>query len=185
MTTLSATVDLPVTEHTVRDARVLVLDLVDSWDSTTCRVDLALLIDDLSSDVVSHADGEHDLRLELTLHEDLLRVSLADGSAVRPAVVDALTGRLRLLAALASRWGHEPYRGGHRVWFELGVDASTAAAEPGEEMLPAIAARLRSLLEGTDDVVREDVGGTPLRRARVVRWLAALRDGRPARRTRN
>ncbi|WP_433798412.1 hypothetical protein [Actinomycetospora sp. CA-084318] len=177
MTTLSAAVDLPVTDHTVRDARMLVLDLVDSWDTTTSRVDLALLIDDLSSDVVSHADGEHDLRLELTLHEDLLRVAIADGSAVRPAVVDARTGRLRLLAVLAQRWGHEPYRDGHRLWFELGAASPPTGLDLGDEVAPEVGARLRLLLEGARV-------GEP-HRPRLVRWIATLRGGCPVRRTRN
>jgi hypothetical protein len=153
MTTLTAAVDLPVSAHTVRDARALVLDLADSWDSATCRVDLALLIDDLTAEVVAFAAGENDLRLELTLHEQLLRVSLADGSAIRPAVVDALEGRLPLLGTLAERWGHEPYQGGHRVWFEVAVEPESEDEEPLADLGPAAVEHLRSLL-GTAPVRR-------------------------------
>ena len=139
MTTLTAAVDLPITEHTMRDARTLVLDLADSWDTGTYRVDLALLVDDLTADVVAHASGENDLRLELTCHEDVLRVAICDGSAVQPAVADARD----LLDVLAHRWGHEPYQGGQRVWFEL--DALPAPA-PRVEFPAAVEARLRLLL---------------------------------------
>ncbi|WP_018332199.1 hypothetical protein [Actinomycetospora chiangmaiensis] len=169
MTTLSAAVDLPVTAHTVRDARTLVLDLADSWDTAACRVDLALLIDDLTDDVVSHAGGENALLLELTLHDRLLRVSLADGGAVRPAVADALVGRLPLLGALAERWGHEPYQGGRRVWFEL--DSDPSAPEDGVDLTPDTADRIRRLLgtdpDPTSPRVRRRIG----RRVRAV-WDA-------------
>ncbi|GAA4839887.1 hypothetical protein GCM10023201_32170 [Actinomycetospora corticicola] len=139
MTTLTAVVDLPITGHTVRDARTLVLGLADGWDSATYRVDLELLIDDLTADVVAHARGENDLRLELTCHGGTLHVAICDGSAVRPAVADT-DG---LLAVLADRWGHEPYQGGHRVWFEL--DA-LPAPEPEVQFPPALEVRLRLLL---------------------------------------
>lgn len=146
MTSLTAALDLPVTAHTVRDARTLVLDLADTWDTAAHRDDLALLVDDLTADVVSHAGGENALRLELTLHEQLLRVSLADGSAIRPAVADVQAGRLPMLATLALRWGDEPHQGGHRVWFEL--DAAPAPP-PVVELPPETAARLRALLDPT------------------------------------
>lgn len=145
MTTLSAAVDLPVGDSTVRDARMLALGIADSWDSAASRVDLALLLDDLTADVVAHAGGENDLRLELTLHQDLLRVSLTDGSAIRPVVTDTLAGRgpLDLLAVLAHRWGHEPHEGGHRIWFEL--DAVPGPLDH-DVLAPEVVADVRRLL---------------------------------------
>lgn len=116
MATLSATMDLPVTSFTVRDARTLTLALVAAWESGVSREDLSLLIDDLTSDVVDHATAEASLVLELTLADELLRVGLADGSAVRPVAEDVTHVDSW---ALAHRWGEEPYRGGHRIWFEL------------------------------------------------------------------
>src|SRR4051794_8671800 len=130
MSTLIATVDLPVTDHTVRDARVITLNLVTAWSSGVSREDVALLVDDLAGDVVAHAEGEASLVLEVALDDDVLRIGLADGSAVRP--VAAAGGSVGPHAALAHRWGEEPYRGGHRVWFELVPPVAGPAPEPGD-----------------------------------------------------
>jgi hypothetical protein len=56
-----------------------------------------------------------------------LRITLADGSAVRPVVReltgDAPTGRgMAIVAAVASRWGVEDHHGGKPVWVELGAE---------------------------------------------------------------
>ena len=133
MATLTATIDLPVTAFTVRDARCVTLDLAAAWDSGVSREDLTLLVDDLTADVVAHAGGESSLVLEMSLSGDVLRVGLADGSAVRPLAAAATT--LEPHRALARRWGDEPYRGGHRVWFELvpPTDPDDTALDPGPD----------------------------------------------------
>jgi hypothetical protein len=117
MATLTATVDLPVTASTVRDARLISLDLAAVWDTAVSREDLSILVDDLTAGVVAHASFESSLVLELTLAGEVLRVGLVDGSAVRP-VADDLSAEVATWA-LAHRWGAEAHRGGHRVWFEL------------------------------------------------------------------
>src|SRR5581483_10621734 len=65
----------------------------------------------------------------ITLHlmTDRIRVDVADGSPVVPAIreygTDAATGRgLTLFNTLASSWGVQPVAGGKIVWFELPVD---------------------------------------------------------------
>jgi hypothetical protein len=117
MATLTATVDLPVTAFTVRDARLISLDLVAAWHAPVSREDLSLLVDDLTTGVVARATLEASLVLELTLADEVLRVGLTDGSAVRPVADDI--SALVPTWALAHRWGGEPDRGGYRVWFEL------------------------------------------------------------------
>ena len=117
MATLTATVDLPVTAFTVRDARLVSLDLVAAWNAPVSREDLSLLVDDLTAGVVDHATLEASLGLELTLAGEVLRVGLTDGSAVRPVADDI--SALVPTWVLAHRWGAEPNRGGHRIWFEL------------------------------------------------------------------
>jgi hypothetical protein len=68
--------------------------------------------------------GETSLVVELTVSDGWLRVSVADGSAVRP-VVRQLSGHeprgrgMQVVAALAARWGREDHHGGKRVWVEL------------------------------------------------------------------
>jgi hypothetical protein len=142
MATLTATVDLPITASTVRDARLISLDVVAAWDTAVSREDLSLLVDDLTENVVARASLETSLVLELTLAGETLRVGLTDGSAVRP-----VAGDLPALVptwALAHRWGSEPDRGGHRVWFELvPPDDVPRALAPDPEVTHALADALR------------------------------------------
>jgi hypothetical protein len=168
MSTFTAAVDLPVTDHTVRDARVVALDAARAWDSAVSQVDLALLVDDLTADVVAHAGGESSLLLELTLSDESLRVGLADGSAVRPVAAKLdRSDPLGVLRVLASRWGHETYHGGHRIWFEL-TPATASDTEQADGLTPEMAARIRASL--ADD----PTGGAsaPARRTTGVRDAA-------------
>jgi hypothetical protein len=173
MSTLTAAVDLPVTDHTVRDARVATLDLVEAWDSAVSRLDLALLVDDLTEDVVAHAGGESSLLLEVTLSDELLHVGIADGSAVRPVAAQIEHGVAPgVLPILAHRWGHETYRGGHRVWFELIPPAAVAGVGTGG-LDDEDVARVRAALGGAP--ARATLGGGPARRPRTARLRDAVR----------
>jgi hypothetical protein len=74
--------------------------------------------------VVDHVGGEASLTLELESSDGWLRIAVADGSSVRPVVreldKDNPRGRgLRLVQALADRWGAEDHQGGKRIWLEL------------------------------------------------------------------
>jgi anti-sigma regulatory factor (Ser/Thr protein kinase) len=124
MSTCSASVDLPPTVRSVPVARRLVLDLLWAWDAPHDRDDAALLVTELVTNVVDHVEGEASLTLELELSDDWLRIAVADGSAVRPVIRELdheyPRGRgLRLVQAIADRWGSEEHRGGKRVWLEL------------------------------------------------------------------
>jgi hypothetical protein len=172
MSTLTASVDLPVTGHTVRDARVATLDLVEAWDCAVSRLDLALLVDDLTEDVVAHAGGESSLLLEVTLSDELLHVGIADGSAVRPVAAQIEHGLPPgVLHVLAHRWGHETYRGGHRVWFELTPPVAVAGVGTGG-LDDEDVARMRAALGGP---ARAVLGGGPPGRPRTARLRDAAR----------
>ena len=124
MSSYSATVDLPPAIVSVPLARHVTLDLLQAWGSRHDLDDAALLVSELVSNVVDHVQGEATLSLELSLAGDWLRISVADGSAVRPVIrqleEDRPRGRgLQLVEAIASRWGAEDHPGGKRVWFEL------------------------------------------------------------------
>jgi GAF domain-containing protein len=87
----------------------------------------ALLTSELVTNAVLHAGTP----LSVTLHllSDRIRVDVADGSPVLPALkdysADAATGRgLTLFNTLASDWGVQPAPGGKIVWFEVPVDYS-------------------------------------------------------------
>jgi anti-sigma regulatory factor (Ser/Thr protein kinase) len=81
-------------------------------------------VTELVANVIDHAAGQSGLTLEMALPDGWLRISVADGSSVRPVVREPEDeqprGRgLLLVKAIADRWGSEDHRGGKRVWFEL------------------------------------------------------------------
>jgi hypothetical protein len=124
MSTLSAAVDLNPVPASVPVARHLVLDLLAAWKAPHDAGDAALLVTELVANVVDHVAGEASFALELTLAEHWLRISVADGSALRPVVrefeVGAPRGRgMRLIEGIADRWGVEDHADGKRIWFEL------------------------------------------------------------------
>ena len=124
MSTLSAAVDLPPVVASVPTARRLAVDLLTTWGAPHDLHDAGLLVSELVANVVDHVAGEAVFTLELTLAGDWLRVSVADGSAVRPVVRQldgsAPRGRgMRLVEQIADRWGVEDHEGGKRVWVEL------------------------------------------------------------------
>jgi anti-sigma regulatory factor (Ser/Thr protein kinase) len=124
MSSYTATVDLPPVMASVPLARHVTLDLLQAWGSQHDLEDAALLVSELVSNVVDHVQGEATLGLGLTMAGDWLRISVADGSAVRPVIRQLEGDRprsrgLQLVEAIASRWGAEDHHGGKRVWFEL------------------------------------------------------------------
>ena len=124
MSTLTASADLPPTARSVTAARHLVVDLLRAWSAPHDAQDAALLVTELVANVVDHVGGTEVFTLEVALAEDWLRIGVVDGSAVRPVIREMDSGNprgrgMRLIAAIADRWGAEDHRGGKRVWFEL------------------------------------------------------------------
>ena len=81
-----------------------------------------LLVSEIAANVVEHARTDYEVRVRQS--GQILRVDVADGSSVIPALrdlaVDADRGRgLQLLAGLADAWGVEEAPTGKEVWFEL------------------------------------------------------------------
>jgi hypothetical protein len=129
MATLTAHVDLIVGDHTVRDARAVTLAAVAAWGCEVPIEALLLLVDELAGAVRDHAGEEHSVVLALSAHDAQgIRVTLADGAAVRATAADVVRGApglAGLLESLAARWGDEPLQGGYSIWFEV------APVEPG------------------------------------------------------
>ncbi|MGY1811625.1 ATP-binding protein [Blastococcus sp. SYSU D00820] len=124
MSTLSASVDLPPVARSVPVARHLVVDLLRSWRAPHDPEDAALLVTELVANVVDHVGGAAALTVEVTLSGGWLRIAVGDASPVLPVVREPETGSLRgrgmrMVAAIADRWGVEEHRGGKRVWFDL------------------------------------------------------------------
>src|SRR4051812_36016436 len=128
MSTLAARVDLRPTARSVVTARRMVAELLTAWAAPHDRQDAELLVTELVANAVDHAGGESVLTLEVSLSDAWLRISVADGSAIRPVIQEldhqAPRGRgMQLVEAIADRWGAEDHQGGKRVWLELGIPA--------------------------------------------------------------
>ena len=124
MSTRSACMDLPPTSGSVTAARRVVRELLAVWDVPHDREDAELLVTELVANVVDHVRGEADLTLELSVSDTWLRIAVVDGSSIRPVVQELSHERprgrgMRLVEAIADRWGAEDHEGGKRVWLEM------------------------------------------------------------------
>ncbi|NMO93870.1 hypothetical protein [Actinomycetospora sp. TBRC 11914] len=156
MATWTAHTDLPLGEHTVRDARAFALAAAQSWEPDVASDVLLLAVEELTAGVLAQVareavPAEHSLVLELDATEDGLRVSLADSSAVRSLAADlahAAPGLVGLLVSSARGWGDEPHRGGYRIWFELGRPGEpTADPTPSADIDPDVDPDVEAELE--------------------------------------
>jgi anti-sigma regulatory factor (Ser/Thr protein kinase) len=124
MSTRSASLDLPPTAASVTAARRMVRELLAVWNVPHDREDAELLVTELVANVVDHVRGEADLTLELSLSDTWLRIAVVDGSSIRPVVQELSHERprgrgMRMVEAIADRWGAEDHEGGKRVWFDM------------------------------------------------------------------
>jgi anti-sigma regulatory factor (Ser/Thr protein kinase) len=124
MSGFAASIELPPSVHSVRSIRHLVTELLHAWAVPHDHEDVALLVTELVANVVDHVGGEASLTVEVETSESWLRIAVVDGSAVRPVVQELESGSprgrgLRLVQAIADRWGADEHRGGKRVWFEF------------------------------------------------------------------
>ena len=110
------------TSESVTLARRWLVDAlgVQSWDRRAD--DAALCVSELAANVVAHTTSSFDVAV--THHGSGIRVAVRDHDPALPVAVDATpndpTGRgLRIVAAVATRWGWEPHDGGKAVWFDL------------------------------------------------------------------
>ena len=120
----SAAVDIPATVHAAAAARTVVDALLPVWNLADLQDDAKLIASELVTNAYLHAPGTDSFELELVRRSRGVRISLADGSSIRPVIAelshDATSGRgMRIVACLASAWGAEDYHGGKRVWVEL------------------------------------------------------------------
>jgi anti-sigma regulatory factor (Ser/Thr protein kinase) len=91
---------------------------------------MALLVSEVASNAVLHARTP--FTVGVSRETDHVRVEIEDGSSTMPVTkrydLDAPTGRgLRILEALASRWGVVETADGKVVWFEFDVEETGAA----------------------------------------------------------
>lgn len=92
--------------------------------------DLELITSELATNAVLHARTPFEVRVRAV--DGHLRVEVADGSPALPVVKEhgseAPTGRgLKILDAIADRWGVDPTDDGKVVWFEVDLGESDGA----------------------------------------------------------
>ncbi|MEV5492598.1 SpoIIE family protein phosphatase [Streptomyces bobili] len=108
----------------VRRARHLVREWLDDWELGAVDDEAQLLLSEIVTNALVHADSEVDLRVRR--YPDCLRVEVRDSdphpaiNVGRPGEDQAESGRgMMIVAALASAWGNSPNGRGKTVWFEL------------------------------------------------------------------
>lgn len=124
-----ALVDIPGTRRGPAAARAVVGAILAAWGLDVLRDEAMLLVSELVTNAVQHAPGAASYELEVVERGDGVRISLADGSSVRPLIKqlnhDTSRGRgMAIVAALSARWGAEDHHGGKRVWVDLEAPAT-------------------------------------------------------------
>ena len=122
---LEASLGLPPEPGSARRARQFIRDfcLAAALDDDVCEK-AALLVSELVTNAVIH--GRTRATLTAQRPDGCLRVAVHDLNAQLPGMpptdADAESGRgIRIVAAVADRWGAEPDGHGKTVWFELAL----------------------------------------------------------------
>lgn len=116
----------------VGEARTFVRDALATTDASADVVDAAvLLVSELATNVALHA--RTDLRITVRLEGSELWAEVKDWNSRVPepclAPEGATTGRgLRLVDAVATRWGVERDDDGKIVWFAIDLDGASPAS---------------------------------------------------------
>lgn len=125
----------------VMHARRFTARTLRTWGVSDDMGAVQLVVSELVTNAMVHTMG--DVRLDLTLAGDRLRVAVTDSlprTPVKPTTLDweATGGRgLLLVEAMSEAWGSVPVGGGKRVWSEIAVTAPTVPAPPARTDTPA------------------------------------------------
>ncbi|WP_079277688.1 SpoIIE family protein phosphatase [Streptomyces sp. CB03234] len=160
----------------VMHARRFTARTLRGW-GVAAEVDMALLVvSELVTNAIAHTRGE--VRLDLTLAADRLRIAVNDASPrtpVKSTSVDweATGGRgLLLVEAMSTAWGSVPLSGGKQVWSEVALaprERLDDGAGSGERAVPDGTRPRRDSRDSRDS---RDTGGRP------VRLMPGAHDGR-------
>lgn len=106
--------------NSAQEVRAFVRDACRAWQVDAA--DPVLMADELATNAILH--GRSAFWVSAQPRPDGLRVEVGDDNPRAPALADAgpeaESGRgLRIVAALARRWGSEPFGAGKTVWFEV------------------------------------------------------------------
>ncbi|MES5819843.1 PAS domain S-box protein [Streptomyces sp. RG80] len=118
----SLRIELPALPSSVPEGRAFLHKSLASWDCDTCADEALLLLSEILTNAVLHADGPIGLHVHRTATD--LTVEVGDRSPQLPqprtAAEDAESGRgLLLVRTLAGDWGVRPADEGKTTWFTL------------------------------------------------------------------
>lgn len=122
---------LPLAPLAAMRARQLVGERLSSWHLDDHVDTLALVVTELVTNAIQHGEARDTLDLELKADDQRIRLTVVDGSAIRPVArqveTEETSGRgLRIVEQLVDRWGTDDNPGGgKRVWVELHVTGKT------------------------------------------------------------
>ncbi|MDX2760373.1 PAS domain S-box protein [Streptomyces sp. ME08-AFT2] len=118
----TATAELPATASAVSEGRSFLVEAFTSWDCAHRADDARLLVSEVLTNAVQHAEGPLLLHLRRTVTELAVEVSDLSPHLPQPrlAAEDEESGRgLILVDALADSWGVRPTDQGKTTWFTL------------------------------------------------------------------
>lgn len=121
-TTAEAVRPFPLAAGTLAEVRRFVAEVLERWDHDDVLADACVVVTELAANAVRHARSP--FVIALSEHPGMVRLAVQDDSpsvpVVAPAPGLASGGRgLRLVSALADRWGTDPAGDGKVVWAEL------------------------------------------------------------------
>ncbi len=110
-------------DTTPRAARRFVRDALSQWDLDELTNTVTLLVSELVTNAVVHAQSDVEVLVRLTAEAACVEVTDSSESALAPrdAKIDEDSGRgLALVESMARRWGvRQAPGGGKTVWFEV------------------------------------------------------------------
>ena len=119
---------LPYANESVRASRQMIHGTLSRWCDTSVHETALLLISELVTNGVRHADS--DVVVRIAVGADTIRIEVNDRSPALPVLrtprpSDPGGRGLRIVDELALRWGVQPRRTGKCVWFELARTAES------------------------------------------------------------
>jgi anti-sigma regulatory factor (Ser/Thr protein kinase) len=132
-----ATARLPCTSTSVRSARAFVTTQLSEWGVTASDVAHGRLADTLlvTSELVTNAVKfcTDDVELRLVAHRQYIEIAVSDNNpklahVEHPGPLMPGGRGLRLVDAVAERWGQQGRSGGKTVWAHLFLPAGSALA---------------------------------------------------------
>lgn len=120
-------VTLPLHAAAASQARHEIRHQLASWQLADHLDTVELVVTELVTNAIQHGQPRETLPLEVTADDKRIRITVVDGSALRPVArqveADETSGRgMHIVEELVDRWGtDDDHEGGKLVWVEVNV----------------------------------------------------------------